>query len=175
MSEERFEKITDLAKHKKILAIFTALEERPTLKVDMSLMDEIVEAVSVAKEFRAKADAIRLPKRYKTEDDLHELAAFLAETQAKRDRCVEVKVEHMPLQNTLSKFWRNALGILFQYDLIANLSPAPKRDAMLDYVLAPLKDRIEQVEMIIKAASEADRNLGNAYFTIKELKAIGGN
>ena len=77
MSE--FDNPLELAKHKTIHKIFEAVEKNAKLKVDMSLIDEVVEAVSVAKEFRAKASEMRLPKRFKTEDDLHQLVEFLGE------------------------------------------------------------------------------------------------
>jgi len=162
-----------LREHATIAAIFAALEDKAKFRVDQSLIDEIVAAVSVAKEFRDKADKLRLPKRYQTEDDLHKLAAFLAEAQAKRDRVIEIKVEHMPLRVSLTKLWDRALGTMYQYDSIAKMTPAPKRDAMINFILEPLRERMAAVDMIIEAAAEADRNLGNAYFTLKELKAIG--
>ena len=162
----------DLLAIPEVKSIFEALENKPKLKVDLSLMDEVIEAVSVAKKFREKAESMRLPKRYKTEDDLHALAEFLTESQAKRDRVIEIKLEHMPLKRTLDKLWERALGTLYEVDEIAKMSPAPRRDATLNNLLAPLRDRISKVALIIEAASEADRHLGNVYFTLKELKAI---
>ena len=162
-----------LRDHVQIKAIFTALEEKAKFKVDMSLMDEMVNAVCIAKELRAKAHEMRLPSRYKTEDDLHELAAFFREAQSKRDRVIEIKLDHMPLRKTLSRFLDAAMAILYQHDFITKMSPAPKRDVTMKHILKPLYDRIVDVDLIIESASEADRHIGNAHFTIKELKAIG--
>ena len=172
MTENRFEDALELRTHVEIAAIFKALEQ-PKLKVDMSLMDEMVSAVSVAKDMRAHADSMRLPSKYKTEEDLHKLAAFFAEAQSKRDRVVEVKLDHMPLKRSLGRFWDRAVATLYQYESFYKITPAPRRDSYLDMILEPLKDRISEVDMILEAASEADRHLGNVHFTLKELKAIG--
>jgi hypothetical protein len=171
--DDRFADPLELRNHKEIHSIFNALEERAKFKIDMSLMDEMVQAVSVAKEMRAAADQMRLPSRYKTSDDLHELAKFFREAQAKRDRVIEVKLDHMPLRRSLETFWDRSLGVIYRYDSVAKMSPAPRREATINYVLQPLKERIRDVDLIIEAASEADRHLGNVHFTLKELKAIG--
>lgn len=168
-----YETPEDLLSHPKLVAAFKKIEESPKFLVDMSLMDEVRRYVSVAKEAGEKADRLRLPRRYKTEDDLHKLSAFLEETQANRDRVIEIKLQFLPLQRSLDRMWEKFVGLLYQYDCIRKLAPAPARDATINYVLDPLRDRISKVEMIISAAAEVDRNLGNAYFTLKELKAIG--
>lgn len=163
----------ELKEHKEIQAIFSAIEDRPKFKVDMSLMDEMVQAVSIAKHLRQSAENIRLPSRYKTSDDLHKLVQFIREVQANRDRVIEVKLDHMPLRKTLDSFWERCLGILYKYESISKMSPAPKRDAVINFILQPLKDRIRDVDLIIGAATEADTHLNNAHFSIKALKDIG--
>lgn len=163
----------ELLAHPQLVAAFKKIEASPKFRVDMSLMDEITRYVSIAKEAGEKADKLRLPGRYKTEADLHRLAAFLEQTQANRDRVIEIKLQFLPLQRSLNRMWEKFIGLLYQYDCIRKLAPAPARDATINYVLDSLRERISRVELIISAAAEADRNLGNAYFTLKELKTIG--
>jgi len=116
---------------------------------------------------------MRLPKRYKTVEDLHLLGGFIAEAQACRDRAIEIKIGHMPHRRALMLLWEKCVGFLYKFEEIRKCAPAPARDAAINYVLAPLRERIEMVNNIIEAAGEADRNLGNTYFTLKELKSIG--
>jgi hypothetical protein len=163
----------DLLAHPKLVAGFKKIEATAKFAVDMSLMDEIKGYVSIAKAAREKADKLRLPTRYKTEEDLHRLAAFLVQTQANRDRVIEIKLQFLPLQRSLDRMWEKFVGLIYQHDCIRKLAPQPARDATINYVLDPLRERISKVAMIIAAAAEADRNLGNAYFTLKELKTIG--
>lgn len=172
-TEEEYPEPISLRQHPDLVRGFKRLEESKKFLVDMSLMDEITGYVSVAKERGEKATKMRLPSRYKTEDDLHDLAAFIKETQANRDRVIEIKLGFLPLQRMLNQLWEEFLGLIYSYPCISKCTPAPARDAAINRVLAPLRDRMSMVDMIIAAASECDRNLGNAYFTIKELKAIG--
>lgn len=163
----------DLMRHPQLLAGFKKIAESPKFKVDLSLMDEIRRYVSIAKEASEQADKIRLPDRYETSADIHRLAAFIRRVQANRDRVIEIKIEFMPLRRSLNRLYEKFVGLLYQYDCIRKLAPAPARDATINWVLDPLRERMSLVEMIMDAASECDRNLGNAYFTLKELKAIG--
>ncbi len=173
MTTEEYPDPISLREHPDLVRGFKKLDESPKFKIDMSLMDEITSYVSVAKESGEKATKMRLPSRYKTEDDLHKLTEFIKETQANRDRVIEIKLGFLPLQRTLNRLWEDFLGLVYSYPCIAKRSPAPARDAAINHVLAPLRERMSKVDMIIAAASECDRNLGNAYFTIKELKTIG--
>lgn len=170
---ENYPNPIDLREHPEIKGALDKLAKSPKFQVDMSLMDEIEGLVSVAKESRAGAEALRLPKRYKTSEDLHKLSAFFAETQANRDRVIEIKHSFLELQRSLKILHKKFLGVIYQYKAISKLSPAPAREATIDYILEPLLDRMSKVDMIMNAASEADRNLGNTHFTLKELRAIG--
>ena len=163
----------DFLENPELQRAFKTIEESKKFKVDMSLMDELRSYVSVAKVACENADRMRLPNRYKTEEDLHKLCAFIAEVQAKRDRVIEIKVEFIPLQRALRRIWEEAIGLFYSYEHLAKLSPAPRRDAAINKILGPIREAMSKVDMIIDTATDIDRHLGNAYFTLKELKAIG--
>jgi len=163
----------DLIDHPELIKMVRTVTENAKYQVDMSLVDEMQGYVSVAKKAREKAHAMRLPDRYQTEADLHELAKFFKEVQANRDRVIEIKIGFLPLRRSLKRIMEEAVALLYQYPVVAKVSPAPARDAIRDKILGPLRDVSSKVEMMIEIASEVDRHLGNAHFSLKELKAIG--
>lgn len=162
-----------LREHHDIATVFKTLKDSAKFQADTTLMDEVVSAVSIAKGFRETADNMRLPKRYKTEEDLHDLAIFFVEAQAKRDRVIEIKLDFLPLRASLARLWDRCHSVVYQYEVIYKITPAPRREAMIKYVLEPLRERMAEVDMIIEAATEAASHLKDAYFTLRELKGIG--
>ena len=164
--------IGEIPSHPKVAAFIKRMEE-PLFQIDMSLMDEIQGYVSIAKETREKADKMRLPDRYKTKDDLHALCAFIARVQAFRDRVIEIKLGLMPLQRSVHRIHKKTSNQLYHFTSIAKASPAPMRDAVISQILSPIEDTMSKIDMMIEACCEVDRHLGNAWFSLKELRAIG--
>jgi hypothetical protein len=163
----------DLRDNPRLKAAFALLATNDKFMVDPSVIQEVVFLSSVARSRKEQADRMRLPKRYKTTDDLHELTSFIVEVQGNRDRVMEIKIGHLGQRRALQLLWEKCVGFLYRFEEIRKCSPAEARAAMINYVLHPLRERITQVNDIIEAASEADRNLGNAYFSLRELKSIG--
>jgi len=162
----------EIVNHPKVQAFLSRMKD-DMFNVDMSLMDEIKSYVSIAKETREKADKIKLPDRYKTKDDLHALCAFIARVQAYRDRVVEIKLDLMPIQRSIHRIYKKASDQLYHFTGIAKASPAPVREAAIGHILAPIEDHKSKIDMLVDSCNEVDRNLGNAWFSLKELRAIG--
>lgn len=163
----------DLRNHEKLQKAFHRLETEPKFQFDLSVIDEIEHLVSITKHYKESVDKMRVPSRYQTAEDLSKLTEFIARAQAHRDRAVEIKIGHLPQRRALKMLYEKCIGFLYRFEEIRKCSPAPSRDAAINYVLYPIRDMMSQVDMIIEAASEADRNLGNVYFSLKELKSIG--
>ncbi len=163
----------ELRDRNELKAIFTALEERAKLRVDASLVDEIVSAVSNAKESRQSVKSMRMPRSLKTEDEMHKLVKLYNEVQAKRDRVIEIKLDHIPLKNTLQTLYDRALGFLMNERSVYAITPAPRRDATIKLLLQPLIERQREVDLIIQSADTASTHLKDTYYTLKELREIG--
>jgi len=159
--------------HPKVAPLLEKIASDPRYKIDISLMDEIRGYVSIAKHANETADKIRLPSQYKTGDDVEKLGLFIARTQAYRDRVVEIKLGILPTHRAIHRIHKKARDQLMFFESIRKTSPAPARDAFIDAILYPITKVEDEIDLLMDALNEADRHLGNAFFSIKELRTIG--
>jgi len=165
--------VESIQAHPKVAPLLEKIKSDPKFKIDISLMDEIRGYVSIAKHSNETADKIRIPSRYKTGEDVEKLGVFIARTQAYRDRVIEIKLGILPLQRAIHRIHKKAHDQLMFFDSIRNTSPAPARDAFIDSILYPITRVLCDIDTMMDALNEADRHLGNAFFSIKELRTIG--
>lgn len=152
---------------KALLKTFAAVEKDARLTVDLSLMQELDNLSAYSKSMRDISAA-----RYKTREDLHGLAKPYEEVQYYRGRVLRIKTGHLPVLRILKRMWSACVSALYQYDEIVKLSPVARREAALGTILEPLRSRIDDCELIIDTATEVEKLLGNAYFTLRELRGI---
>jgi hypothetical protein len=164
--------VSEIAGHPKVVAFLEKMRDK-VFEVDLSIMDEIQSYVSIAKESRETADKMKLPNQYKTKEDLHRICGFVAKVQACRDRVIEIKIGMLPLQRSIHRIHKRASAQLYHFAGIMKASPASARDAFISGILSPIEDTMSKVDMIVDACNEVDRHLGNAWFSLKELRAIG--
>jgi hypothetical protein len=150
-----------------IMQALDRLETDERLKVDTSLLAELQSYTEYSKSLRDISAA-----RYKTREDLHRLAEPYEEVQFSRGRVLRIKTGHLPVQRVLKRVWAACTTALYEIPEVAKLSPAPRRDAMMVAVLEPLRERLDDCDLVIETATEVEKLLANAHFTLKELRNI---
>lgn len=143
------------------------IEEDERLRVDLSLLDELKSYMEYSKSLRDISAA-----RYKTREDLHRLATPYEEVQFMRGRVLRIKTGHLPVQRVLKRIWSTCTTALYEVPEVAKVSPAPRRDALFTTILMPLRERMDDCELVIETATEVEKLLANAHFTLKELRNI---
>lgn len=162
--------MVEVSEHRKrpdIIAAFEALETDPRLQVDMSLMQELENMTAYSKSKRDISAA-----RYKTREDLHTLAQPYEEIQHYRGRALRIKTGLLPLHRILKRMWSACVTSLYRSEELIKLSPAARKETALAAILEPLRERMDDCEMVIETATEVEKLLSNAYYTIKELRGI---
>jgi hypothetical protein len=135
--------------------------------VDLSLLKELENLTAYSKSMRDISAAT-----YKTREDLHTLAKPYEEVQYYRGRALRIKTGHLPIQRVLKRIWSASVSALYHHAEIAKLSPVARKDAALVTILMPLRERMDECELVIETSTEVEKLLANAYFTLKELRAI---
>ena len=143
------------------------LEEDERLTVDMSLMAELQNYMEYGKSLRDISAG-----RYKTRDDLHKLATPMEEVQFMRGRVLRIKTGFLPVQRILKRVWSCCLAELYDVPEIAKLSPVARKDAVFLTILLPLRERMDNCDLVIETSTEVEKLLANAHFTLKELRNI---
>lgn len=160
----------DVLQYRKLPSIETALRrvhDDERLSVDLSLLDEMRNYTDYSKSLRDISAA-----RYKTREDLHKLAVPLEEVQFMRGRVLRIKTGHLPVQRVLKRVWAACTTSLFQVPELAKLSPVARKEAFFVTVLEPLRERMDDCDVVIETATEVEKLLANAHFTLKELRGI---
>lgn len=160
----------DMLQYRELSTVKHALnriEEDERLTVDMSLMTELQNYMEYSKSLRDISAA-----RYKTREDLHKLATPLEEVQFMRGRVLRIKTGFLPVQRVLKRIWSCCLAALYDVPEIAKLSPVARKDAVFTMVLMPLRERIDNCDLVIETSTEVEKLLANAHFTLKELRGI---
>jgi hypothetical protein len=150
-----------------VAAVLNRLEQDDRLRVDMSVLDELNNYTVYGKRQRDIASA-----RYKTREDLHVLASQYETTQMYRSRVCRIRTGHLSIQRVLKRMWSMGLASVYGIEAVRKLSPAPNRDAVMNTILEPLRERLDDCELIVETAAEVEKLLSNAYFTLKELRGI---
>lgn len=160
--------ISDFFKDPTIRRIMHELETDARLRIDMSLIDELERYTRYAKQFDDISHA-----SYKTLADLHGLAAEFERVQFARGRAISIKIGHLPIAKILRRFWSAGTTALYNgFPEIAKVSPVARKDQLIATILAPLRERLDNVEVVLEAATEVERLLGNGHFSLMELKQI---
>ena len=150
-----------------IVQALSRLEGDERLRVDTSLLAEMQNYTAYSKTLRDISAA-----RYKTREDLHTLATPYEEVQFMRGRVLRVKTGHLPVLRVLKRVWAACTTALHEVPELTKLSPAARRDALFVTVLEPLRERLDDCELVIETATEVEKLLANAHFTLKELRNI---
>lgn len=150
-----------------VARVFETLEKDERLQLDMSILQELQNMTAWGKTKKDISAA-----RYKTREDLHTLAQPYEEVQYYRGRALRIKTGHLPIQRVLKRLWSTCVTALYQRDGIAKLSPVARKEAALAMILQPLRERLDDCDLVIETATEVEKLLANAYFTLKELRAI---
>jgi len=159
---------SDFYKDPTVRRILQQLEVDGRLKIDMSIMDELQGYTVYAKKFEDISHAT-----YRTLEDLHRLAATFEYVQFTRGRVIGIKVGHMPVLKILRRLWSAATTALYEnFPELAKVSPVARKDHLLATVLARLREQLDNAEVLIEAATDVERLLGNAHFMMIELKQI---
>lgn len=150
-----------------IVVAFETLEQDPRLQVDMSLLRELENMTAYSKSTRDISAA-----RYKTREDLHTLAKPYEEIQHYRGRALRIKTGLLPMHRILKRMWSACVTSLYRSEELVKLSPAARKEAALAAILEPLRERMDDCELVIETATEVEKLLSSAYYTVKELRAI---
>lgn len=159
--------LLDLREHKTIVSAFRRLEDDERLGIDTTLLDELQNYTAYARTMRDISAG-----RYKTREDLHGLARPYEEVQFFRGRVLRIRTGHLPVLRILKRIWAVCTTALYESAEISKLSPVARKDAAIVTVLEPLRERIDDCEVVIETAGEVEKLLANAYFTLKELRGI---
>lgn len=160
----------ELSEYRELPTISQALkrlEEDERLRVDISLLKELDSYTAYSKTLRDISAA-----RYKTREDMHTLATPYEEVQYMRGRVLCIKIGHLPVQRILKRVWAVCTTTLYDVPECSKLSPAARKEAFFLAVLEPLRARMDDCEVVIEAATEVEKLLANAHFTLKELRSI---
>lgn len=150
-----------------IARTFETLGQDPRLQIDKSVLQELQNMTVWGK---AKKDISAA--RYKTREDLHTLAEQYETVQHYRGRALRIKTGHLPIQRVLKRLWQTCVSALYHQDGIAKLSPVARKEAALAMILQPLRERLDDCELVIETATEVEKLLSNAYYTLRELRSI---
>jgi len=160
--------VQQLRQTPQIRKIMGALDE-PRYTVDLSLIDELREYMETLQRHQDQSGA-----SFRTQDDLQRLAAQLAEVQRLRSRVMVIKFEHGWARKSLRRLYEVA-GAILRTGPVGGLANQSARDGAVTWVLHELRSRLDQFDLIVETADEAERHLGNSYFTVRELIAVNTN
>lgn len=150
-----------------IATVLKRLHEDERLTVDLSLLSELQNYTTYGKTMKDISAG-----RYKTREDMHGLAKPYEEVQFFRGRVLRIKTGFLPVQRILKRLWAVCTTALYRHDGIAKLSPVARKDAAIVAVLEPLRERMDDCDLVIETATEVEKLLSNAHFTLKELRGI---
>ena len=150
-----------------VMQALKRIEEDERLSVDISLLRELQDYTDYSKSLRDISAA-----RYKTREDLHKLATPMEEVQFMRGRVLRIKTGHLPVQRILKRVWYACTTALYEVPEVAKLSPVARKDALFMTVLEPLRERMDNCDLVIETATEVEKLLANAHYTLKELRGI---
>lgn len=150
-----------------VMRVLKRLEEDERLAVDVSLLDELNNYTVYGRKAKDISAA-----QYKTRENLHTLAAPYEQVQMYRGRVLRIKTGHLPVQRILKRLWSVATTALYENAELAKLTPVARKDAAMTAILEPLRERLDDCDLVIETATEVEKLLGNAYFTLKELRGI---
>jgi hypothetical protein len=156
--------VEDMPEIDKVLRLLT---EDPRYAVDMSVVDELQDAVMDGRRWREVTAA-----QYKSRQDLQVIAKRLDQAQFLRSRVREIKFAHMWALSAVERLWDACCAVLYRKDEYRKITPAAVREATVNAVLPTIRERLDDVKMICKMADEADALLNGAYFTMRELVRI---
>jgi len=143
------------------------LHEEERLKIDMTLLDELYNYTAYGKTMRDISAA-----SYRTSADMHALTKPYEEVQFFRGRVLRIKTGHLPVQRILKRLWAVCTTALYGHDELVKLSPVARKEAAILAILEPLRERMDECELVIETATEVEKLLANAYYTLKELRGI---
>jgi len=143
------------------------LQTDERLNVDMSLLGELQNYTAYGRTMRDISGG-----RFKTREDLHGLAKLYEEVQFFRGRVLRIKTGYLPVQRVLKRLWSVCVTQLYRNDELVRLSPVARKDAAMAAILEPLREHMDNCDIIIETATEVEKLLSNAHFTLRELRGI---
>jgi len=142
--------------------------------VDESVMDELKSFKVFSVRAKSIARNIRVPIANWSKRELSKLASLFEETQAYRDRTLEIRISIKSILNELISIENLARSYVYDKyrDHISMLGNQEARNAFMQRTFRPLYEIKRQLEFILDTAEMVEINLSNTHFALKEIRAI---